>query len=207
MLAVVQLRAIPLPHEAMEHNAEVLIDLLAALAEAESDFVVIGGLAAGYHGRVRATIDVDLLVPKRKLARIAAAMKKRGYATKPLPDMVRVFRKGTVESVADLVARESNPTLKEAARHTQRVMLLGKRVPMVTRGAFVALKFHAAVSHTRQLGDKYQDIVDIERVVSRKLEPADRALALSIAAKMYAGAPVELGRMLDDLSAGRPVKL
>jgi hypothetical protein len=190
----------------MEHNASVLVDLLAALTETSSEFVVVGGLAAGYHGRLRATIDVDLLVPKRKLKPLAAAMRRRGYETKAFPDMVRVYR-GTPESVADLVARESSPTLKEAARHVETVTLLGKRVPMVTPGAFVALKFHAAVSPTRQLGDKYQDIVDVERVVTRKLAPDQRALALTIAERMYPGAPEDLARMLDDLAAGRPVKL
>ncbi len=75
------------------------------------------------------------------------------------------------------------------------------------RGAFVAMKFHAAVSPTRKLGDKYQDIVDIERVLSRTFDAEDRALAMQIADTMYPGARDALGRALDDLAAGRPVKL
>ena len=201
------LPAIPLPSDAMLSNAAVLADLLAALEEVGAEYVVVGGLAAGYHGRVRATIDVDLLVPKRRLKRLGAAMKARGYTIREFPFMTRVYKDGVDESVADLVALESNPTLRAAAKQGQPVTLLGHAVTMVDRGAFVALKFHAAVSPTRKLEDRYQDLVDIGRVVSRGLDAKDRETALTLADTMYPGARAEMSQMLDDLAAGRPVKL
>jgi hypothetical protein len=203
------LRAIPLPSDAMLKNAEVLGDLLAALREVGSEHVVVGGLAAGYHGRVRATIDVDLLVPKRRLKRLGAAMRPRGYSIRELPDMTRVYSKGEedAESVADLVALESNPTLRAAAKAKEHASLLGHRVEIVQRGAFVALKFHAALSQARNLADRYQGVVDIGRVLARAFDANDRALALTIADTIYPGARDDLAAMIDDLAAGRPVKL
>jgi hypothetical protein len=215
-MATPPLRAIPLPEDAMTNNSHVLADLLAALKEADSEYCLIGGLVAGYHGRLRATVDVDMLVPKNRIKRVSAAMKARGYIVREEADMVRVYRgdgksrqeEGSPhDSVADLVVREANPTLRAASKACQTATILGHEVTIVQRGAFVAMKFHAAVSPTRKLGDKYQDIVDIERVLSRTFDAKDRALAMQIADTMYPGARDELGRALDDLAAGRPVKL
>ena len=52
--------------------------ILAELTEEGVDFLIIGGIAVGYHGHVRATKDVDV-VPKPDLenyARLAGALKK-----------------------------------------------------------------------------------------------------------------------------------
>jgi hypothetical protein len=215
-MATPPLRAIPLPEDAMMKNSEVLADLLAVLEEADSEYCLIGGLVAGYHGRLRATVDVDMLVPKNRIKRIAAGMKARGYIVREEADMIRIYRgdgksreeEGSPhDSVADLVVRESNPTLRAASQACQTATVLGHEVTIVQRGAFVAMKFHAAVSPTRKLGDRYQDIVDIERVISRTFDAKDRALAMQIADTMYPGARDDLGRALDDLAAGRPVKL
>jgi hypothetical protein len=52
--------------------------ILAELTEEGVDFLIIGGVAVGYHGHVRATKDVDV-VPKpdrENYARLASALKK-----------------------------------------------------------------------------------------------------------------------------------
>jgi len=52
--------------------------ILAELTEEGVDFLIIGGVAVGYHGHVRATKDVDV-VPKpeeENYARLAGALKK-----------------------------------------------------------------------------------------------------------------------------------
>jgi len=45
-----------------ENRFALVIRLLAALAEEEVEYVLVGGLAMGLHGLVRATEDVDLFV-------------------------------------------------------------------------------------------------------------------------------------------------
>jgi hypothetical protein len=80
-------------------------------------------------------------------------------------------------------------------------------VKIAQRGAFVALKFHAAVSYKLRLGDRYQDVVDIERVVNKHFSEKDMQIARTIAEKMFPGAPDELKKMVEDLRAGRPVTL
>lgn len=191
----------------MTDNRRVLVDLLAILAEVKSDYALIGGLAAGYYGKDRATVDVDLLVPRRSLKRIAEALGARGYGVEASPDMIRASRTGTSIPVADLVGREAHPVLRAASAATEPAIILGVPVDVVRRGAFVALKFHAAISPTRSMRDRYQDVTDIASVVERGFEGDDEALASAIAARCYRGARTEFRAFIDDLRHGRPVKL
>lgn len=60
--------------------------MLAILAEHGVDFVVIGALAVGFHGYVRATADVDVMVPagdEDNKARLEAALKTLGAEKLP----------------------------------------------------------------------------------------------------------------------------
>jgi hypothetical protein len=199
-------------YEIMDDRARTLAELKVILTAVGSDHALVGGLAAGHHGRERATIDVDLLVPGKRLAPLAQALESRGFVVRSfLPDMIRVYLPESDpdrdEAVADLVSKDTNPVLEAAFDAVEPAVVLGHAVMLVKRGAFVALKFHAAVSPTRRIEDRYQDIVDIGRVVARRFEPGDRELARSVASHMYPGAADELDQMIDDLRHGRSVKI
>ena len=196
--------------EVMDDRARMLSELRGVLAEVGSDHALVGGLAVGHHGRQRATIDVGLLVPRAKLRHIGTALEGRGYRVVRTEDMLRVHAAGGGEgdeAIADLVAKDANPVLRAAFEATEPATILGQPVKVVQRGALVALKFHAAASPTRQHADRLQDVVDIERVISKRFEPADAALARRIAALAHPGAEHELDRLLDDLRHGRPVTI
>jgi hypothetical protein len=199
------------PLETMDERARTLAELSVILEEVGSDHAVIGGIAVGYHGRLRATVDVDMLVPRGKLASLAHALRARGYVVAHTQDMVRVYPPAAdpdhAESIADLVAREANPVLEAAARVAEPATVLGHQVRIVPRGALVALKFHAAISPRRAIGDRYQDVADISRIMAKRFEPGDEQLALQIATHVYPGAEAELARLIDDLRHGRPVKI
>ena len=77
---------------------------------------------------------------------------------------------------------------------------------MVRRGAFVALKYHAAASPARAQEDRLQDMADIGRVVARGFDAEDAELATMIAAKMYPGADADLLGVVDDFRHNRPVR-
>lgn len=195
------------PSELMDKNTRTLTALLDALAEIGARHALVGGLVAGYYGKGRATVDVDLLVPKRFMKRLKAALERRGYEVSVLPDMMRMYVPGEPESVGDLITQEANPVLRAAFAATTPATLLGLPVNIVRRGAFVALKFHAAVSPTRQLGDKIQDVADIVRVLEREFSPDDQRLAVEIADKMYPGAVADLEELFDDVRHGRRPKI
>jgi hypothetical protein len=195
--------------ETLDERAKMLGELAGVLAEVGAEHALVGGLAVGYHGRVRATVDVDLLVPGRKLKSLAHALEARGYQIKGKPDMLRVFAAGanleSDEPIADLVSREANPVLKAAFAEVEAATVLGQRVNVVRRGALVALKFHAAISPERRIEDRYQDIADIGRIIAKQFADEDLDLARRIAVHMHPGATGKLEKLIDDLKSGRPV--
>jgi hypothetical protein len=193
----------------LEERAKTLRELADVLAATGSEHVLIGGLAVGYHGRPRATLDVDLLVPGKKLIDVREALEAKGYEVKPFPGMIRTYRADDTsgESIADIVSREANPTLREAARHFEPATLFGHPVNVIRRGALVALKFHAIVSLDRKLADRYQDIADIGHVMAKRFDAEDRRVAGMVAATIDGNAREKLEHMLDELSHGRPVAL
>jgi hypothetical protein len=189
----------------MADNKKVLVDLVDILDASGVKYALVGGLVAGLYGKERATVDVDLLVPRRAMDHLAAEIARRRYTVQRSEDMLRASKRGV--AVADLVVREANQVLRAASAITRPAVILGVQVQVVRRGAFVALKFHAAVSPTRQAGDRFQDVTDIARVVDRGLSARDESLARTIAALIYPGAEVELAAMIDDMRHGRPVRI
>ena len=63
-----------------------------ALHAAEVPFALCGGLAVAVHGYVRATKDIDLLVPADSVDRAKAAVKPLGFS---LPSLPMTFSAGT----------------------------------------------------------------------------------------------------------------
>jgi hypothetical protein len=195
--------------EIMDEREQSLQEINSILLGVGVDHVLIGGLAVGYHGRERATLDVDMLVPRRALKKLATAARSHGYPVLVTSDMIRVYPRGGSqkdEAIADLVGAESNPVLNAAFKERELATVLGHRVNIVRRGALVALKFHAAVSPTRQIEDKYQDIADIGRILAKKFSPPDEKMAHRIVAMSYPGADRDLDQLIDDMRHGRQVK-
>src|SRR5690348_12737457 len=121
--------------EVMDERAQMLGVLMEVCAEVGSKHALIGGIAVGYHSRVRATVDVDLLVPKAKMGKLAKSLEARGYVVAKHRDMIRVYpaggQPGKTEAIADMVALESNPTLKAAAQTAEPATVLGHPVQIV----------------------------------------------------------------------------
>ncbi len=197
--------------EIMDDRARMIEVLTDVFEEVGTDHCLVGGIAVGYHAQPRATVDVDMLVPRRKAGRIARALEARGYVITRHPGMIRVYPAGATpgsdESIADLVENEANPTLRAISKSTEPATVLGLPVRIATRGALVAAKFHAAVSPHRSVLDRQQDLVDMGRVITKAFTPEDEETALAIAETMHPGAREELARVIADHRAGRPVTL
>jgi len=97
--------------------------------------------------------------------------------------------------------------LEAAARLAEPADVLGHRVRIVPRGALVALKFQAAISPLRPIEDRYQDVADIGRILTKRFDPEDERTALAVIGLAYPGADVELAALIDDLRNGRTVKI
>ncbi len=92
--------------------------LLSAISRAEVDFVVIGGLAVGANGYVRATKDVDIVIPRdsensRRLAELLARMGAVRPDDSPIPegmpDGESFLRARTLLGVLDVLPAGDSP--------------------------------------------------------------------------------------------------
>ncbi len=197
--------------EVMDDRTEDLRAMLDILRDVGAAYVLIGGLAVGFHGYQRATQDVDMLVPARFLRRIADAVHERSFVVRTFKDMVRAWPADSDpdrdESIADFVSAEANPVLRAAFREVEDATVLGQPVVVVRRGALYALKFSAIVSPDRLIEDKYQDIADVGHIVKKYFRRDDEVAGRKVAALAYPGAGDDFTEFLADLRSGRPVRI
>lgn len=139
--------------------------LLGALAEARVEFAVCGGLAVAVHARPRATVDVDLLLPREQIESARRVIREQGYRIETGP---MVVRSGTIEmhrlskpdpdtgdllSVDLLLVTEPLQTVWEDREH---VAWEHGTLPVVSRSGLVTMK------RLRGSGQDLDDIRELE---------------------------------------------
>jgi hypothetical protein len=128
-------------------------------------FAVCGGIAVTLHGHVRATKDIDLLVPEEEVARAKAAIGLAGYS---LPALPMTFDAGaeqerTVHRVSKIVGEESMTVdlivLGTPMRSVWESRLVldwkGRQLPVVSRDGLARMK---------RLAGRLQDLADLENL-------------------------------------------
>lgn len=147
--------------------------ILSALDAERIAYAVCGGLAVAIHVRPRATIDVDLLIPRGELERAKGAIRSRGYVIETGPmilrrDVVEIHRlsrpdpeTGDILSV-DLVI--VTPELAAAWETRERVGWQHGEVPVVSRSGLILMK---------RLRGSGQDLDDIRVLESAEDEHDD----------------------------------
>jgi Uncharacterised nucleotidyltransferase len=142
--------------------------ILSALQTAEIEFAVCGGLAVAIHAHPRATLDIDLLLPRDQLERAREVTRQLGYqieagAMTLRRDVIEIFRLSKPDpETGDLLSLDLlvvTPELERVWRTRERVDWEHGSVPVVSRAGLVAMK---------RLRGSGQDLDDI-----RMLEDAD----------------------------------
>lgn len=140
--------------------------ILDALERAGVEFVVCGGLAMAIHARPRATLDVDLLVPRASLDAAKEVARALGYRIEAGP---LSFAAGSVEihrlsrpdpETGDLLSLDLlvvTPELEPVWQARQRVTWEHGTVPVVSRDGLVRMK------RLRGSGLDLGDIAHLER--------------------------------------------
>lgn len=123
--------------------------ILSALDAENVAYAVCGGLAVAIHARPRATIDVDLLVPRDEIERAKAAIRSRGYA---IDTGLMVVRKGVIEmhrlsksdpDTGDILSVDLlivTPDLAHAWETRERVRWEAGEVPVVSISGLIQMK-------------------------------------------------------------------
>lgn len=142
---------------------EELYRLIRALGDARVDYALCGGLALAVHGKVRATIDIDLLVEHGTLAAVKDACRSRGFIIEADPmrlaggDVVIERLSAVIEdevvSVDLLVVTDAT---RGAWDTRVAVQWRGVELWVVSREGLIALK------QLRRSGQDLDDIVWLE---------------------------------------------
>lgn len=144
--------------------------ILSALEAAEIEFAVCGGLAVAIHVHPRATLDIDLLVPRDQIDRARGVARRLGYV---IETGAMVLRKNVIEmfrlskpdpETGDLLGLDLlvvTPELQRTWETRERIAWNHGSVPVVSRAGLVAMK---------RIRGSGQDLDDI-----RKLEGGDGA--------------------------------
>lgn len=179
----------------------ILRTVAEALGEAGADHVLVGGLAVGaLSGVPRATVDLDVIVPRRDLAAFLEALRSRfpGLAVDEYRGLVRV-----VSPAIDIIVADANPLNRQALSRelVQPVDLEGAvlRLPVVESA--IVLKYAAIVSRSRSEDDARQDITDMGRLLTNHPE-VEVETVVRLAKPLRTRSPKEVARVIETLRAG-----
>jgi hypothetical protein len=137
-------------------------DILIELADAAADFVVVGGYAVAFHGHVRATKDLDVLVradPEnarkiyQALAEFGAPLQNFDVTADDFSTYSGVLQIGLPPRRIDIINRASGITFDEAREEGLSFELEGRRIPVIGLKALLKNKRAAA---------RDQDLVDVK---------------------------------------------
>jgi hypothetical protein len=139
-----------------DHGALNPASLLSTLSACDVDFVVIGALAVGVHSEVRATGDVDVMVPvgdeanrralQRALEQLSAVMlpSEQGgvdpSASDPYPTVMFRTRYGKLDILYRPDGSDSYPKVKQRSLETE---VNGQRVHVAGKNDLVRMKLAA----------------------------------------------------------------
>jgi hypothetical protein len=143
---------------------EELKNLVTRLNDAQKDYALCGGLALAVYGVTRATVDIDILIPKDSLAEILPIAEELGYRLHAKP---MGFRDGAIEihrvskidpETGDLFSLDFlfvTPHLEFIWKNRHPVSWEGGILWVVSRGDLIALK---------ELRGSGQDLHDIQKL-------------------------------------------
>ena len=141
---------------------EELRSLVAVFNRHKIDFALCGGLAVAAHGVVRATQDIDFLIPEESLDAAYQAAAEVGYNIRGLDIS---FKERTVEirRVSNVVGEDVvsldlllvTSHVEDVWQGREEIEFMGQRLFVVSRGGLIKMK--------RQAG-RPQDLADIDRL-------------------------------------------
>lgn len=137
-------------------------DVLVALADAQADFVLIGGWAMAVHGRPRATEDLDVLVratPDNSakvfaaLAAFGAPVGPHGVDASTFGSEGPAYRIGLKPLRIEVLTKISGVTFDEAADAPIHADVDGRVVPVIGQQALV---------RNKRAAGRHKDLDDVE---------------------------------------------
>jgi hypothetical protein len=191
-----------------QRNAAMITpaEVIAVLNLAGIKFVLMGAHGVGgWMGEVRSTQDVDVLVPKgqyRKAVKLLQGAFPNFIVQEAL--VVARFTDPGIGKVVIDVMKPQAPILQAVFRNKLRV---ADTHDVPTLEMALAAKFAAMVSPNRDERKKHLDISDFMDIVRTNSEAIKRTKLQRLGDKVYPNGGAELLQLVDDILAGRPVRV
>lgn len=141
---------------------EEFILLVGAFNRHNIDFALCGGLAVAAHGLIRATQDIDFLIPEESLDAAYKAAAEVGYDIRGLDISfkertveIRRVSKVVGEDVISLDLLLVTPHVEDVWKGREEIDFMGEKLFVVSREGLIRMKRQA---------NRPQDIADIERL-------------------------------------------
>jgi len=184
---------------------KIVLDLFRRLDREEIEWVLVGAEGINlYLKRPRATVDVDIVVRKKHLAKARKILKDVGTGLNDAEVRMKATLSGEPNSLeVDVIKSQSHPLFERAL--DSRVLLDGVPTPSVE--ALLALKFLSAVSPWRLEEDKHQDVSDFIRCFKDNKDQIDRAALVQLASLAHKNAAKEFPAFLEAVENDRPIAI
>lgn len=136
-------------------------DLLVELADAEVDFMLIGGWAMAYYGHARGTDDLDVWIRAdaenarrvvRALARFGAPLAAHGVRASTFEQPGFGYRFGMKPQLAEVLTTISGVSFDEAWLDRVNLQLQGRTIPVIGR---------EALRKNKQSAGRPKDLADV----------------------------------------------
>ncbi|HEX7378155.1 MAG TPA: hypothetical protein VF278_13645 [Pirellulales bacterium] len=180
-------------------------ELIRVLNEAGVRFVLMGqhGIS-GWLSEPRATRDVDVVVEKRRFAKAVRAIHAAWpeLLVRELPVVTRFLDPANAEPVIDVM--RPNDLYREAFKNCVRV---GQTHDVPNLEFALAAKFAAMVSRNREIPKKHSDASDFAQMVLRNHSSVDVERLRQLGDVVYPSGGDELTRFVEDVKAGRALRL
>lgn len=180
-------------------------ELIRVLNRSGVKFVLMGqhGIS-GWLSEPRATRDVDVVVQKRHHAKAVRAIQAAWpeLIKKEFPVVTRFLDPANQEPVIDLM--RPNDVYAEAFKNCVRI---GKTHDVPNLEFALAAKFAAMVSRNRDIPKKLSDASDFAQMVLRNHADINFDRLRSLGDAVYTGGGQELMRFVEDVKAGKPLRV
>jgi len=147
-------------------------ELLQLLVKHRVDFAICGGHAVAFHGYVRMTMDVDVLVrpTAANARRVKRALDEFGFGGAGIPESAfrqpgSIVSLGVQPNQVDLLTSISSQRTAEVLSHVVPGSLGGLRVPFVSLADLLRAKREAS---------RPKDILDVTELEARHGRPPER---------------------------------
>lgn len=151
-------------------KSDILQQLLEMLAEAGSDYCLIGGLAVNAYVEPVVSLDIDIVVAVGALAGVSEAARRRSMRVEEHTHSINITAPGS-----DLrIQMQTDPRYQAFITRAETRDVLGYRMKVASLENVLQGKSWAALDETRRRSKRQKDLADIMRIIETYPELSER---------------------------------